>query len=84
MGSQLLSLTLNLARVQSDLRLLFSHLCRDETPMVRRAAGQSLTSFAKIVEPEWVAKEFIPYFHHLTHDGALSVCSAGHCCSRLQ
>lgn len=55
--------------MQGDMRVLFSHLCRDDTPMVRRAAGQNLAAFAKIVEPEWVSAEFIPHFHHLTQDG---------------
>lgn len=54
---------------RADLRALFAHLCRDDTPMVRRAAAQNLASFAAITEPELVASEFLPLFQHLTQDG---------------
>lgn len=49
--------------------MLFSRLCRDETPMVRRAAGQNLAAFAKVVEQQYAAKDFIQHFQHLTQDG---------------
>jgi serine/threonine-protein phosphatase 2A regulatory subunit A len=55
--------------LQSDLRALFAHLCRDDTPMVRRAAAQNLASFARIVEPDLVPSEFLPLFQYLTQDG---------------
>jgi len=37
------------AEVQSDLRTGFVHLCRDETPMVRRAAASALGAFADVI-----------------------------------
>ena len=55
--------------LRSDLRALFAHLCRDDTPMVRRAAAQNLASFARIVEPDLVPSEFLPLFQYLTQDG---------------
>ncbi len=55
--------------LKSDLRTLYAHLCRDETPMVRRAAAQNLAAFARMAEPELVPKDFVPLFHHLTQDG---------------
>lgn len=55
---------------RGDLRALFAHLCRDDTPMVRRAAAQNLAAFAHIVEPDLVPAEFLPLFQHLTQDGA--------------
>ena len=37
---------------------------------VRRAAAQHLAKFAAVVEPEFVAREFVAHFHQLTQDGA--------------
>ena len=55
--------------LRGDLRALFAHLCRDDTPMVRRAAAQNLAAFARIVEPDLVPTEFLPLFQYLTQDG---------------
>lgn len=42
--------------------------------MVRRAAAFRLGKFAEMIEPEAVAKEIIPLFQDLTHDGMLKGC----------
>lgn len=57
------------AAARGDLRQLYAALCRDETPMVRRAAAQRLGTFAGAVEKELVAKELLPLFTELTADG---------------
>ena len=48
---------------------MYGQLCRDETPMVRRAAAQKLGPFAKAVERDFVARELMPLFTELTQDG---------------
>ncbi len=58
------------AALKTELRQLYSQLCHDETPMVRRAAAQKLGGFAKAVEQEFVAQELMPLFNDLFQDGA--------------
>ena len=60
--------------LQADLRQLYGKLCRDDTPMVRRAAAFRLGKFAEMMQPEVVAKEMIPLFQDLTQDGMWNVC----------
>lgn len=55
--------------LQAELRQLYSQLCRDETPMVRRAAAHKLGGFAKSVERELVSRELMPLFTDLMQDG---------------
>lgn len=38
--------------MRTEYRGLFGHLCRDDTPMVRRAAAHALGDFAKVLEPD--------------------------------
>lgn len=52
-----------------ELRQLFTSLCKDETPMVRRAAAQKLGGFAKTVERDYVSRELMQLFTDLTQDG---------------
>jgi serine/threonine-protein phosphatase 2A regulatory subunit A len=54
---------------RAELRQLYSQLCHDETPMVRRAAAQRLGGFAGAVEKDLVTKELLPLFTDLTADG---------------
>lgn len=61
--------------LRADLRQLYGKLCRDDTPMVRRAAAFRLGKFADTVEPEIVSKEIIPLFQDLTQDGRLHAAS---------
>lgn len=66
--------------IKSELRQLYSQLCRDETPMVRRAAAQKLGAFAKAVEKDYVSRELMPLFTDLMQDGGVGLCSwAGNC-----
>lgn len=57
------------AAMRTELRDAFSKLCRDETPMVRRAAAQNLGGLIDVVEPEHVEGELLPTFMSLTQDG---------------
>lgn len=57
------------AATRGELRQLYSALCHDETPMVRRAAAQRLGAFAGAVERDVVAKELLSLFTDLTGDG---------------
>jgi serine/threonine-protein phosphatase 2A regulatory subunit A len=54
---------------RGELRTLYAGLCRDETPMVRRAAAQKLGALAAVAEKEVVASELLPLFTDLTGDG---------------
>ncbi len=54
---------------RTELRTLFASLCKDETPMVRRAAAQKLGGFAKVVERDYVSRELMQHFADLTQDG---------------
>jgi serine/threonine-protein phosphatase 2A regulatory subunit A len=55
--------------VKTELRQLFASLCKDETPMVRRAAAAKLGGFAKVVERDFVSRELMQLFTDLTQDG---------------
>lgn len=57
--------------MRPELRSLYGQLCRDDTPMVRRAAAHNLGKFAERVEPQCISRELIPLFQDLTVDGAL-------------
>jgi serine/threonine-protein phosphatase 2A regulatory subunit A len=52
-----------------DLRSLFRVLSQDDTPMVRRAAAQSLGGIAEVVEPHALSQDICPIFLKLTQDG---------------
>lgn len=58
-----------LPSLKAELRQLYSQLCRDETPMVRRAAAQKLGAFAAVVEGDLVSRELMPLFTDLMQDG---------------
>lgn len=57
------------AQQKTELRSLYTQLCRDETPMVRRAAAQKLGDFATNTEADVVGRELMPLFTELTNDG---------------
>lgn len=63
--------------LKAELRQLYAQLCRDETPMVRRAAAQKLGGFAKVLEREYCSRELMPLFTDLTQDGKSKGVSAG-------
>jgi len=48
--------------LRRSLQTTFSELCRDETPMVRRAAAQNLGKFAAVCEPDYVKTEIMALF----------------------
>eukprot|EP01134_Creolimax_fragrantissima_P005979 CFRG5979T1 len=73
---------------KANLRALFTKLCKDETPMIRRAAAAKVGAwklgdignsdpvhkgFAEVVEPEFLRSEVIPVFIALAHDDQDSV-----------
>lgn len=51
---------------------LFRSLCRDDTPMVRRAAASKLGEFAKVVEPDYLRQELMQLFFDLAQDEQVS------------
>ena len=63
--------------MQAELRQLFAQLCRDDTPMVRRAASAALAKLALVVDfsdPESpVKQEFLTLFTALADDDQDSV-----------
>ncbi len=52
---------------------MFHNLCRDDTPMVRRAASGKLGEFAQVVEVEHLKSDLIPMFVNLAKDEQDSV-----------
>lgn len=47
---------------------MFRALCRDDTPMVRRAAASKLGEFAKVMEPDFLKDELLLMFVDLASD----------------
>ena len=47
---------------------LFRALCRDDTPMVRRAAASKLGEFAKVFEADFLKDELLQMFVDLASD----------------
>lgn len=58
--------------LKAELRKLFTVLCTDDTPMVRRAAAAKLGEFAKVVEQEFLKADLIPQFFQLAQDEQVS------------
>jgi len=58
---------------RGDLRATFKQLCRDDTPMVRRAASSALGAFAGVLEKEVLKSELMPLFVSLSSDEQDSV-----------
>jgi hypothetical protein len=52
---------------------MFSLLCRDDIPMVRKAACSALGAFARVVESSALHDEIIPWFTKLSEDDQDSV-----------
>jgi len=59
--------------VRADIRSTFTALCRDDTPMVRRAASSALGAFAAVLEPDVLKAELMPLFVTLSSDEQDSV-----------
>ena len=58
---------------KAEFRGIFGVLCRDDTPMVRRASATNLGKFAQVVELEHVKSELLPLFTVLVADEQDSV-----------
>lgn len=59
--------------IQEQLRSLFTYLCRDETPMVRRAACSHLGKFAACADHAHVSTDFVAALTSLCQDEQDSV-----------
>ncbi|KAL3068130.1 hypothetical protein niasHS_011037 [Heterodera schachtii] len=58
---------------KTELRAAFRCLCRDDTPMVRRAAASKLGDFAKVQEEDYLKNEITQMFEDLAKDEQDSV-----------
>ncbi len=54
--------------LKQKCRNLFSTLCRDDTPMVRRVAAINFGKLAKLVRPHELQSEFMPCVVSLAED----------------
>uniref|UniRef100_A0A0K0D3C6 HEAT repeat protein n=1 Tax=Angiostrongylus cantonensis TaxID=6313 RepID=A0A0K0D3C6_ANGCA len=59
--------------IKAELRNLFRQMCRDDTPMVRRAAASKLGDFAKVFERDYLVEELHSMFSDLAADEQDSV-----------
>lgn len=57
--------------LKTELRSIYSQLCQDDMPMVRRAAATNLGKFAATVEPAHLKTDIMSMFEDLTQDGNL-------------
>ena len=55
--------------LKNELRTIYSQLCQDDMPMVRRAAATNLGKFAATVEPSYLKTDIMSMFEDLTQDG---------------
>lgn len=55
--------------LKTELRALYSQLCQDDMPMVRRSAATNLGKFAATVEPVHLKTDIMSIFDDLTQDG---------------
>jgi serine/threonine-protein phosphatase 2A regulatory subunit A len=61
------------AELQEELRNFYTQLAKDDTPMVRRAAAQTLAKFAKVMAKKDMIVDLLPLFWALAHDDQDSV-----------
>ncbi|CAJ0928846.1 unnamed protein product, partial [Mesorhabditis belari] len=59
--------------VKAELRNMYRQLCRDDTPMVRRAAAAKMGEFAKVLEKDAIVEEYNQMFLDLVIDEQDSV-----------
>ncbi|KAI7986888.1 Serine/threonine-protein phosphatase 2A 65 kDa regulatory subunit A beta isoform [Camellia lanceoleosa] len=59
--------------LKTELRSIYSQLCQDDMPMVRRSAATNLGKFAATVEPAHLKTDVMSIFEDLTQDGNLNV-----------
>jgi len=54
---------------KTELRSIYSQLCQDDMPMVRRSAASNLGKFAATVEYAHLKADVMSIFDDLTQDG---------------
>uniref|UniRef100_M4BXL3 Phosphatase PP2A regulatory subunit A/Splicing factor 3B subunit 1-like HEAT repeat domain-containing protein n=1 Tax=Hyaloperonospora arabidopsidis (strain Emoy2) TaxID=559515 RepID=M4BXL3_HYAAE len=59
--------------MQAEMRGMFGQLCRDDTPMVRKAASAALGGFASVMDSHSASSEMLPLFLTLATDRQDSV-----------
>lgn len=55
--------------LKTELRSIYSQLCQDDMPMVRRSAASSLGKFAATVDANHLKTDIMSTFDDLTQDG---------------
>ena len=55
--------------LKTELRSIYSQLCQDDMPMVRRSAASNLGKFAATVEYAHLKADIMSIFDDLTQDG---------------
>ncbi|KAK4375533.1 hypothetical protein RND71_006210 [Anisodus tanguticus] len=55
--------------LKNELRTIYSQLCQDDMPMVRRAAATNLGKFAATIEQPHLKTDIMSMFETLTQDG---------------
>lgn len=55
--------------LKAELRSIYSQLCQDDMPMVRRSAATNLGKFAATVESTYLKSDIMSIFDDLTQDG---------------
>ena len=55
--------------LKTELRAIYSQLCQDDMPMVRRSAASNLGKFAATVEAAHLKADIMSIFEDLTQDG---------------
>lgn len=55
--------------LKTELRSIYTQLCQDDMPMVRRSAASNLGKFAATVEPAHLKTDIMSIFEDLTQDG---------------
>lgn len=68
--------------LKTELRSIYSQLCQDDMPMVRRAAASNLGKFAATVEAAHLKTDIMSMFEDLTQDGKLNFLT--NCCLLCQ
>ncbi|KAH9155114.1 hypothetical protein AeRB84_002894 [Aphanomyces euteiches] len=61
------------AGIQAEMRAMFGQLCRDDLPLVRKAAAAALGSFASMMDSATANNEVMPLFLALAQDRQDSV-----------
>lgn len=59
--------------LKTELRTVYSQLCQDDMPMVRRSAATNLGKFAATVEAAYLKNDIMSIFEDLTQDGIVTL-----------